>query len=156
MWYLPDLFDADPVFAAYLVGLILAGLATVVTAVVTTAMKVWVRLLSTLAGIALLGYGIYLYLFLPVEYIFFWYVVLLPVALLSQAIKLTLARRREAAETAETAGTAGTAAPEATASTGTATTASTGTASTASTGTATTAGTGAQAEADPPGITSGR
>ncbi|PFG41899.1 hypothetical protein ATJ88_0547 [Isoptericola jiangsuensis] len=94
MWYLPELFEIDPTYATYTVALVVSGLLSIVASAVTGALSAGRRLLGVLLGVAMLGYGAYLYLFLPAEYWIAWYVFALPVLVVVNAVRAVLAARR--------------------------------------------------------------
>jgi hypothetical protein len=113
MWYLPELFAVDSVYATYTVMLVVSGLLSIVVAAVTASLTAGKRLLSIVLGLAMLGYGVYLYLFLPEEYWIAWYVFVLPLLVIIQAFQAVReARRGGPAAATATAGDAPAVGPE--------------------------------------------
>jgi hypothetical protein len=98
MWYLPELFALDGVYATYTVMLVVSGLLSIVVAAVTSSLTAGKRLLAIALGLVMLGYGVYLYLFLPEEYWIAWYVFVLPLLVVIQAFQAVRAARSSAPE----------------------------------------------------------
>lgn len=111
MWYLPELFALDGVYATYTVMLVVSGLLSIVVAAATASLSAGKRLLSTALGLAMLGYGVYLYVVLPEEYWIAWYVFVLPLLVIIQAFQAVREAHRGAPAAEATPGDAPAGAP---------------------------------------------
>ncbi|MCL1868984.1 MAG: hypothetical protein FWF90_01045 [Promicromonosporaceae bacterium] len=99
MWYLPELFREDATYATYIVALIVAGLLTIIMGSLNSGISSIRRLGTVLLGLVFLGYGAYLYLFLPSSYFIAYYVFLLPIVVVVNVVRaMNTKRRAEAAE----------------------------------------------------------
>lgn len=98
MWYLPELFDLDPVYAGYTVGLVVAGLIVIAAGSLNSGNGPWARLGIVALGLLFLGYGLYLYIFLPESYWIVWYVFVLPLLVLVNVIKAQVRKHEEPEE----------------------------------------------------------
>ncbi|MCF4120302.1 hypothetical protein L1785_04845 [Antribacter sp. KLBMP9083] len=78
MWYLPELFDLDPLYAVYTVALVIAGLVMIAGGSLNSGKGPWARLGTVALGLLFLGYGCYLYFFLPATFYIVWYIFVLP------------------------------------------------------------------------------
>ncbi|MFE6053593.1 hypothetical protein ACFQ6N_22805 [Kitasatospora sp. NPDC056446] len=86
-------FSAEPLFSWYVVLLALSGLIMVVLGAVAGGLKVGMRILNIVAGLAFLGYGYYLaFVFEGGSYRIFFQAFILPVAMIASSVKALVER----------------------------------------------------------------
>jgi TRAP-type C4-dicarboxylate transport system permease small subunit len=83
------------------VALVVAGLLMLVLGSINSGMGPWARLGTVALGLAFLGYGLYIYFFLPESVWIAFYVFVIPVIALAKGIKSLVARHEAAQDAAQ-------------------------------------------------------
>ncbi|QFG23972.1 hypothetical protein [Actinomadura sp. WMMB 499] len=87
-------FGADATFSWYVVLLLLSGPLILLAAAITDE-GIWARIAYAAAGLAMLGYGVYLgFIFTGGEYYMFFYVFILPIAVVFRVAASLIGVRR--------------------------------------------------------------
>lgn len=78
VWYLPELFNDNPMYAGYLVALVGSGLLLLVLGAILAVGNAWARLGVLVVGLVYLGYGAFLYVQQPDRILYSWYALIAP------------------------------------------------------------------------------